>query len=371
MTVVQTTRLRITMRDVEPRAVRVVDVPAASTLAELHDLLQVALGWTDSHLHMFEVGGTRYGVPDPDWEDELQPQDEATVLLREMPERFEYHYDFGDSWEHTVEVVGVGDEVPGCVEGEGACPPEDCGGAPGYEHMLEVLADPGHEEYEHLREWAGELPVFDQEATSLLVRQTVGEVPASVRIVLDLLAGGVKLTPGGRLPRVVVRAVQERRPEWYSLGRPASIEEDLPALAVLHDILRKVGPARLSRGVLRPTRAARDDLEVVRRLRRWFDPGGYEEMLATTAVALLAASGPLARDELVRRVVLLMGHGWGVGGRPATADDHESSLGWMSAELRALDLLGGGWRTWEAGPSARTLLPRATALAVLLAAEKP
>ncbi|MEU7811608.1 plasmid pRiA4b ORF-3 family protein [Pseudonocardia sp. NPDC049154] len=367
----QTTRLRITMRDVEPEVVRMIDVPAVVTLAELHDLLQVALGWTDSHLHMFEADGIRYGVPDPDWDDDLRPRDEATVLLRQMPGRFAYLYDFGDSWEHVVEVVGAGGEGPGCVEGEGGCPPEDCGGVPGYEHLLEVLADPSHEEYEHLREWAGELPVFDREVTSLLIRQTVGEVPESVRIVLDLLAGGVKLTPGGRLPRAVVRAVQEQRPDWYPLDRPASIEEDLPPLAVLHDILRKVGLVRLARGVLSPTRAAGDDVEVVRRLRRWFEPGGYEEMLATTAVAVLAASGPLAREDLVRRVVPLMGFGWGVGGRAATDQDHESSLGWMSAELRALDLLSGGWRAWEAGPSARTLLPRATALVSLFADEKP
>ncbi|MFR9804470.1 hypothetical protein ACL02T_19615 [Pseudonocardia sp. RS010] len=113
----------------------------------------------------------------------------------------------------------------------------------------------------------------------------------------------MKLTPGGRLPRSVVRAVQEQRPDSYPLDRPASIEEDLPPLAVLHDILRKVGLARLARGVLSPTRAAGDDVEVVRRLRRWFEPGGYEELLATTAVAVLAASGPLAREDLVRRVV--------------------------------------------------------------------
>ncbi|MFR9803899.1 plasmid pRiA4b ORF-3 family protein [Pseudonocardia sp. RS010] len=367
----RTVRLRITMRDVEPRVIRVIDVPAAVTLAELHQLLQVALGWTDSHLHLFMADGVRYGVPDPDWEDDLRPRDEARVPFHELPARFEYLYDFGDSWEHEVEVVGAGGEGPGCVEGEGACPPEDCGGVPEYEHLLEVLADPSHGEYENLREWAGELLVFDREATDVLVRQTVGQVPESVRIVLDLLAGGVKLTPGGRLPRSVVRAVQERRPDWYPLDRPASVEEDLPPLAVLHDILRKVGLARLARGVLSRTRVAGDDVEVVRRLRRWFEPGGYEEMLATTAVAVLAASGPLAREDLLRRVVPLMGVGWGVDGRALTDEEHESSLSRMSAELRALDLLSGAWRTWEAGPFACTLLPRATMLALLFAGEPP
>jgi hypothetical protein len=265
------------MRDVEPAVVRVIDVPAASSLAQLHEMLQVALGWTDSHLHQFEGEGVRYGVPDPDRD--LPVQDEAATRLRDLPGRFEYLYDFGDGWAHDVEVLGRGAESPGCVEGTGGCPPEDCGGAPGYEHLREVLADPHHDEYDEMREWAGELPSFDLEATSLLLRQTVGEVPESVRLVLDLLAGGVKLTPGGRLPRSLVRAVQEQRPEWYPLDRPASIEEDLVPLAVLHDILRDVGLARLARGVLAPTRAAADDREVVRRLRTWFEPGGFRGVL--------------------------------------------------------------------------------------------
>jgi hypothetical protein len=360
----RTTRLRITMRDVEPAVVRVIDVPADATLRELHGLLQVGLGWTDSHLHQFTADGVHYGVPDPDWGD-LQVQDEAAARLRGLPARFEYLYDFGDSWEHDVEVVGRGAEAPGCVDGTGDCPPEDCGGAPGYEHLREVLADPRHEEHDQLRKWVGELPSFDREATDVLIRQMVGEVPESVRILLDLLAGGVKLTPGGRLPRSVVRAVQERRPEWYSLDRPASIEEDLYPLAVLHDILRKVGLARLRNGVLSPTRAAADDREIVRRLRTWFEPEGFHDILGSVAVAVLAVSGPLATDELVRRVVPLMGDDWAAEGRRLAVADYRRVLGQLSAELRALDLLAGDWKTWEAGPSARTLLPRVTTLADL------
>lgn len=366
----RTTRLRITLRDVEPAVVRVIDVPAGVTLAELHDLLQAALGWTNSHLHQFTAGDASYGVPDPDWDD-LEVQDESAARLRDLPARFEYLYDFGDSWEHDVEVLGQGEGTPGCVDGTGGCPPEDCGGAPGYEHLLRVLADPHHEEHADLRKWTGELPSFDQAATDLLVRQTVGEVPESVRILLDLLTGGVKLTPGGRLPRSVVRAMQEHRPEWYPLDRPASIEEDLFPLPVLHDIVRKVGLARLVRGVLSPTKAAADDQEVVRRLRSWFEPDGFHGILGGVAVAVLAVSGPLPSAELVRRVVPLMGDGWAREGRPLTEADYERTLHILSAELRALDLLGGDWRNWEAGPSARALLPRTTWLADRWTREPP
>ena len=123
----------------------------------------------------------------------------------------------------------------------------------------------------------------------------MGAVPAPVQLLLRLSADGVKLTPGGRLPRSLVRQVQEHYPSWYPLGRPASVEEDLPPLATLHDLLREVGLLRLRKGVLAPTHAAGDDLAVVRRLRSWFGPQyGFVSMLTTDALALLATEGPSA-----------------------------------------------------------------------------
>ena len=251
------------------------------------------------------------------------------------------------------------------MDGQGGCPPEDFGGSHGYTELLEALADPEHEQHAAMRAWAGELPAFDRAGTDLLLRQTVGEVPGSVRLVLDLLAGGVKLTPGGRLPRSVVREVQQLRPYWSPLGRPASVEEDLSPLAALHDILRRVGLLRLAKGVLRPTRAAAEDLEVIRRLRSWFEPDGFVDVLAGVTVAVLETSGPLARTELAARVCGLLGDRWSMNGRPVTTADVESAISRVGAQLEALDLVAGDWRTSRAGPSARTLLPRATALAAL------
>jgi hypothetical protein len=354
--------LRISLRDVSPAVVRVIDVPAASTLPELDELFRAALGWTNSHLHQFVAGDRTYGAVDPARDDGLH-EDEAAVRLRDLPARFVYLYDLGDGWEHDVDVVGRGGDVPGCVDGSGGCPPEDCGGPPGYAELQAVLADPGHEEHARLREWAGELPPFDRAATDLLLRQTVGEVPASVRLLLELLAGGVRLTPGRRLPRSIVRQVQEHRPGWCPLNRPASIEEDLVPLAVLHDMLRAVGLLRLARGVLTSTRAAADDLETVRRLRSWFAPGGFREILTGVTVAVVSASGPVTRAELADRAYSLLGGGWALDGRPLTRADVDTMLNRMSAELEALDLVEPDGRTWRAGRSARTLLPRATALA--------
>jgi len=361
---VQTTRLRVTLLGVEPTVTRVIDVPAVSTLPELHDLLQVTVGWTDSHLHQFVTGEARYGVPHPDaMEDE---QDEAGVLLRDLPAQFSYLYDFGDGWEHTVEVIGRGDDEPGCRYGEGMCPPEDVGGIGGYAELLAVLADPAHQDHRQMREWAGELVDFDLATTDLLVRQTVGRVPASVRLVLDLAKDGVKLTPGGRLPRVFVRRVQEHRPHWHLLGRPAATEDDLFPLAALHEILRKVGLLRLSKGVLRPTRAAADDLQVVRRLRSWFLPDdSFESILAGVTVATLASRGPLASAELATEVFPMLGHRWMVDGHPLTEMDVRMAIAGASSELTGLDLIEDSGPRYLAGASARTLLPRATALAHL------
>lgn len=363
--------MRVALREVEPAVVRVLDVPAAVQLQEFHDLLQAGLGWTDSHLHQFVTDDALYGMADIDPpEDE---RDEIGVPLRDLPARFTYLYDFGDSWDHEIEVLGAGGDRPGCVYGEGACPPEDCGGPGGYAELREALADPSHEDHAQLRAWAGDwTDDFDPAAADLLVRQIAGAVPESVRLLLDLAADGVKLTPGGRLPRWLVRQVQSQRPAWHLLDRPASIEDDLPSLAALHDVLRDVGLLRLRKGVVTPIRAASDEVQVIRRLRSWFAPAsGFTAMLAVAAVAAVAAlaagSGPWRLADLAAEVYPRFEHGWATrDGQPVTEADLRMALARLTSVLRGLDLLhaeSGG--AWSAGASARWLLPHATGLAYL------
>lgn len=360
----KTTRLQVTMRDVEPAVTRLIDVPATATLPELHQLLQAALGWTDSHLHQFFTAGACYGIPDDDaWPQDQR--DEAEARLADLGAAFTYVYDFGDDWIHDVEVLGPGGPEPGCVDGAGSCPPEDCGGPGGYAELLEALADPAHSEHERLRDWVGNrLGPFDRDNTDQRVRRTVGAVPDSVRLLLGLLDGGVKLTPGGRLPRTVVRAMQEHRPHWHLLGRPAHIEEDLMPLAVLHDLLRQVGLARVRHGALAPTKAAADDLTVVRRLRTAFEPSDFGTRLIELAVGLLAAHGAMPVGQLATGVHPLLGHRWQLGGRPLTVEDVRRQLYSQSAMMSALDLVNTSGRgAWAAGPSARSLLPGIDVLA--------
>lgn len=352
----RTTRLRVTLREVEPAVFRIVDVPATVTLHELHLLLQAALGWTDSHLHLFVTGDAEYGEPDGD------VRDEAAVPLSWMPAAFAYHYDFGDGWEHDVVVVGPGDAQPGCRYGEGGCPPEDCGGPAGYADLLAVLAYPGHPDHTHFREWSGGLADFDRTAADLRLRRTVGAVPDSVRLLLDLTADGVRLTPGGRLPRALVRRVQEQRPGWYPLDRPAHVEEDLLALTALHDVLRRVGLLRMSKGVLRPTRAASDDVDVVRRLRTCFAGDPFGALLADLSVASLVTDGPQRRAAIAGRVHPLIGPYWTVGGDEPSTDDVHREISRLGAVLAGLDLVERDLDQWRPGPSALTLLPRVPTL---------
>jgi hypothetical protein len=165
-------RIKVTLKHVAPPVWRRLEVPADIKLGRLHRILQVAMGWTDSHLHAFRAGRDTYGVPDPDFPDD-DTTNERNVRLDRLAgegEKLVYEYDFGDGWEHELRVEKVlpaekGKRYPVCLAGRRACPPEDCGGPPGYEHLLGVLRDPKHEEHEEMREWIG--GDFDPEAFDL------------------------------------------------------------------------------------------------------------------------------------------------------------------------------------------------------------
>ena len=168
-------QLKITLRDCRPPIWRRVQVRSNELLAHLHYVIQLSMGWTNSHLHSFSIHGIEYGVPMPEFDmDDMEVSDEKKIKLSEFIPgekfKFSYLYDFGDSWEHEilVEKVLAADpetEYPICIKAKRACPPEDCGGAWGYRDFLEAIQDPEHPEHEEMLQWVG--GSFDPENADL------------------------------------------------------------------------------------------------------------------------------------------------------------------------------------------------------------
>jgi hypothetical protein len=168
-------RITIALNDSSPPIWRRLLVPGSIRLAKLHDIFQAAMGWTNSHLHMFTIGEVSYGSQFDDYpEDEID--EKSVTVLRALTDvkQFTYEYDFGDSWDHTVVVeekttTRTGLKFAVCLDGSGACPPEDCGGTGGYERLLEALGNPSDPEHEALMEWAGgpiDVAAFDLARTN-------------------------------------------------------------------------------------------------------------------------------------------------------------------------------------------------------------
>ncbi|MBX7165944.1 MAG: plasmid pRiA4b ORF-3 family protein [Pirellulales bacterium] len=158
---------KLTLLEVQPLIWRRVQVPDG-TLDKLHEHIQTAMGWTNSHLHQFEIAGRRYGDPellDNGWEEDDFVDSTKLRLSRLLDKkrksfRFYYEYDFGDGWRHEIVYEGAlpaesNVKYPRCVDGARACPPEDVGGPWGYADCLEALRNPKHQEHREMREWIG------------------------------------------------------------------------------------------------------------------------------------------------------------------------------------------------------------------------
>jgi hypothetical protein len=156
-------QLRVTLAGVDgPPVWRQVVIPAGFTLDRVHGVIQAAMGWQNSRLHMFRIAGREYGPAYLD--DELETLDEKQFRIGDLVKTGDlagYEYDFGDGWEHEVAVeAGAAADAatvfPECIAGEGACPPGDCGGPGGFAELKELLAGPPSLEGKEMRVWAGE-----------------------------------------------------------------------------------------------------------------------------------------------------------------------------------------------------------------------
>lgn len=205
----QVYELKIVLKGTKPPIQRRIAVASDILLSDLHEVIQIVMGWDDDHLHQFVI---RNSNPKPkpeqirmlaakmefaklaammrpdrcfsDPQSELEDvEDERKVRLNEIAptvkSKIVYEYDFGDGWEHSIEVVKIGPPAQGvkypmCISGKGACPPEDCGGVWGYYDMLEILKNPKHQRYEEIAEWMP--PEFDPDYFNV---EEVNEILAS------------------------------------------------------------------------------------------------------------------------------------------------------------------------------------------------
>jgi hypothetical protein len=174
-------QIKVTLNDSKPPIWRRILVSDSISLHQLHTILQIVMGWMNSHPHQFIIDNDYYG--DPEDSDYGDVQNEKRFRLNQFVTRkgfkFIYEYDFGDSWEHTVHVEAIlpvekGKQYPICLAGKRACPPEDVGGVDGYEEILEIFSNPKHPEHDEMTEWIEEdfdPEFFDMDDANLGLRQ--------------------------------------------------------------------------------------------------------------------------------------------------------------------------------------------------------
>lgn len=178
---IQIYELKLELLEIEPSIWRRLLVRGGLTLAQLHEVIQTAMGWTNSHLHQFVVGAHSYS--DPEFEIDDARSEYRYRLARLAPRvrnTIAYVYDFGDGWEHQIRVERIIEDdkrypgTPVCLGGARRCPPEDCGGTWGYQSFLEAIGNKKHKQHKELLEWVGgsfDPDHFDLEEVNALLRE--------------------------------------------------------------------------------------------------------------------------------------------------------------------------------------------------------
>lgn len=161
--------LKISISNIEPQIFRTVNVSSESSLYLLHHIIQIVMGWKNYHLYHFDhknlnIGDLRLLEEDGFDDAEIKLAEGKNYMLEdiltEIGQKIEYLYDYGDYWEHEIELIAITHipqifGLPLLLDGKNACPPEDCGGINGYKEMLEVLKNPCHPEFISMIEWLG------------------------------------------------------------------------------------------------------------------------------------------------------------------------------------------------------------------------
>ena len=155
-------QLKITLEGINPKIWRRLLVKDNITFQKVHDIIQTVMGWGNYHLYSFYIGKERIGLPSKFDNDLLNAKKIKLKDMLSLKQKLGYVYDFGDNWEHTLTVEKILNDkdaalVPVYLEGERACPPEDCGSYPGYYQLMKIKKNKTHPEYrERIVEWLGE-----------------------------------------------------------------------------------------------------------------------------------------------------------------------------------------------------------------------
>lgn len=185
-------RIHIRLDHIKPAIWRRVEVPLTTSLKGLHDVIQAVMLFQDYHLFEFNAGGKRYAVPDPEWDFGRETYAARNVRIGALIDRgitaFDYTYDFGDDWRHSITVETVTDadpalEYPRLVDGDRRAPPEDVGGLPGFEDFLTAMAKPRHAQHRQVVDWYGsrfepddiDVDTINERMAKLARRRTLGK----------------------------------------------------------------------------------------------------------------------------------------------------------------------------------------------------
>jgi len=176
-------QFRVELEGIQPAICRTFQVDHGEDFFQLHEILQIVMGWENAHLFEFRLNGRRIGLlPDEDelWDADENVEDSEAIVLGELGlkegDEITYIYDFGDEWVHKLTVERLLPQetpTPICLAGSRNCPPEDCGGIFGYVHLLEVLRNPKHPEFKEFSEWVEEFDpeLFDLEETNEILKE--------------------------------------------------------------------------------------------------------------------------------------------------------------------------------------------------------
>ena len=155
-------QLKVTLLGSNPPIWRRLKVPGNVTLDDFHYIIQWAMGWENCHLHRLIVDDVHYSANPCEMDMEEKPSQKFRLnqLGLRRGDAFGYVYDYGDNWEHGIEVEEILPDEERihhavCIAGERACPPEDCGGLWGYEEFLNAIKYPNHDEHEEMLDWIG------------------------------------------------------------------------------------------------------------------------------------------------------------------------------------------------------------------------